>query len=431
MKRLILYLFIFFASLNVNGQWVKLNSNTTIDCSSIFFLNSDTGFICGQAVNPSNSRYEGLIIRTLDGGVTWDTTHINFFLMDIFFINDLIGFIGGQDGAVYKTIDMGNSWIPLRKIGFNYDFSNMYFFNSDTGFVQTFDGFIMLYKPNLFITDSLIVASPATTWFIGTGELNFTSGVGYFAGGNGIFAKSYSKGLSWNYYNCDSSIYVFDAKMIDTNKIVIVGGTDDNGFGVGEYGKSTVSIDGGVNWSTANKFAPHDIVAVDFYNDLNGYCVGGINSLLYNGNASPVGSIWYTTDGGYNWTLSDSSYSDQITDILIINDSLAFAAGVNGLILKNNTKFSTIGISENQNENTISFFPNPVKNKLTISKNKELPYQINFTVFDFTGRLIETFQFAKANKTIELNTEKWPSGIYTCRLQIGNMTQFQKIVKVE
>lgn len=165
MLKLKIVIFLCFLTTISMAQWVQLNNDTLNDYSSIFFLNADTGFVVGSGLGPVTQSYDGVILRTLDGGVTWDTTHIWPNLMDVQFINSTVGFAGGQDGAIYKTTDMGNSWNFIGNVGNNFDFSNFYFFNEDSGLVQTFDGFIDLYKPFASPSTSLIINSPASTWF--------------------------------------------------------------------------------------------------------------------------------------------------------------------------------------------------------------------------------------------------------------------------
>ncbi len=430
MKRILFSLIILFFGFKTQGQWIQLNSDTAHDYSTIFFLNPDTGFICGSAYDPISFGYDGVIIRTLDGGTTWDTTHVWPNLMDIYFLNDSIGFTGGQDGAIFKTIDMGANWNFVDNIGNNNDYSNLYFTNQDTGLFQDYLGLIILYTPLVFPSSSLILDSPANTWIWGTGELDFIQNIGYFAGGYGVFAKSYDQGMSWSYFNCDSNLYVFDAKMTNPNHVVIVGGTDDQ-WVIGDAGKSTVSFDGGLSWSSINQFATHDIVGVDFYDDLHGYCVGGVNSLYYWTGFTPMGSIWYTNNGGMTWSFVDSSYNDQIKDLFIVNDSLAYAAGNNGYILKNTSHVSTLGILENDNELNIMMKPNPVRDILSIQFNNKHNHALTISILDITGRLIKSFELPRNENNLKFDTEFMEGGIYFIRIGDERISETRKIIKIK
>ncbi|MBK7970529.1 MAG: T9SS type A sorting domain-containing protein [Bacteroidetes bacterium] len=215
--------------------------------------------------------------------------------------------------------------------------------------------------------------------------------------------------------------------MIDQNNIVIVGGTDTQLTSI-EYGKSTVSNDGGLTWSTPNQFAPHDIVGVDFYNNQIGYCVGGINSVwFFNPNA--VGSLWQTSDGGYNWTLVDSSYSDLLSDIQVVNDSLAFAVGFDGTILKNAIHYTSLGLNPNDIIQNISIFPNPFNSNLTIQLPYSQPKAIEINVFDITGRVITQEALNSTNQKIVLNSETWSDGVYFIQMKLSNSIIVKKAIK--
>src|SRR5688572_15690808 len=109
MKTILFCLVIIFFAITAQGQWTQLNVDTTHSYSSVYFLNSDTGYISGYDDLPP---FDGIILRTLDGGDTWDTTRISFgvWLMDIQFINDSTGITGGHDGGMFRTTDLGNTW---------------------------------------------------------------------------------------------------------------------------------------------------------------------------------------------------------------------------------------------------------------------------------------------------------------------------------
>jgi len=423
MRRVLFILVLLLSELTVYGQWIKLNSDTLYDYNSVYFINSDTGFVCGSVY----LGWDGVILRTMDGGASWDTTLLGSSLADFSFINDSVGFTGGQDGAIYKTTNTGNSWSYLGSFGNNNDFSNIYFLNQDTAIVHDFNGFIGYYTPGLFPYSSNVFNSFADTWFPGTGELSRTQNVFYATGGYGIFLKSFDNGMSWNYFNCDTNFYVFDAKMTDQNHIVIVGGTETQS-NPNEYGISTVSMDGGLNWSSTNQFAPHDIVGVDFYDNQFGYSVGGINSVWWF-NPNAVGSLWQTSDGGYNWNLVDSSYSDLLTDIQVVNDSLAYAVGFDGAILKNAINYTSLGIDQNDIAPNFSIFPNPFNFNLTIQLSNLHANNIEIKVFDVTGRTIAKELIHSPAQTILLNTDTWSDGVYFIEMKAANNIIVKKAIK--
>ncbi len=218
--------------------------------------------------------------------------------------------------------------------------------------------------------------------------------------------------------------------MTNPNHVVIVGGTDDQ-WVIGDAGKSTVSFDGGLSWSSINQFATHDIVGVDFYDDLHGYCVGGVNSLYYWTGFTPMGSIWYTNNGGMTWSFVDSSYNDQLKDLFIVNDSLAYAAGNNGYILKNTAHLSTLGILENDNELNIIMKPNPVRDILSIQFNNKHNHALTISILDITGRLIKSFELPRNENDLKFDTEFMEGGIYFIRIGDERISETRKIIKIK
>jgi photosystem II stability/assembly factor-like uncharacterized protein len=407
----------------MHSQWVQLNTDTVHDYSAIYFLNKDTGFVCGIENFTSG---DGIVLRTLNGGDYWDTIRLSGrgWLMDIQFLDINSGLTGGQDGGIYETSDMGLTWTPFPSCSFFSDFSSFYFLNNDTAFVLSFAGDLKRYTPGSIPACSLINYVGATGFLPGTGRISFFDNIGYVAGGNGIFLKTNDNGVSWQNFNCDSTVYVHDAIMVDQNQIVVVGGT---AWTVPfEFGASMVSFNGGLTWTNPNVFSPHDILAVDFYNSNVGVCVGGYNSIFSTTNS--VGSIWNTTDAGLSWSLVDSSYSDQLTDVLVVNDSLAFAVGMNGKILRNKTPFGSVGVNDLRPK-SFSIYPNPFTNTFKIV-HEILQYFVHVTIMNSSGVSVWNDNLLNG-KELVIDSSLWPGGVYFVRIISSEQTTMHKIIKMK
>jgi photosystem II stability/assembly factor-like uncharacterized protein len=91
--------------------------NTTIE--RIKFVNADTGFASYNAFSQPSK-----IIRTLNGGSSWDTIVFNHGqLFDFAFSNADNGFVVNDSGSIYRTFDGGISWLLDRAS------SGVYLFN--------------------------------------------------------------------------------------------------------------------------------------------------------------------------------------------------------------------------------------------------------------------------------------------------------------
>jgi photosystem II stability/assembly factor-like uncharacterized protein len=88
-------------SIGISGAWLR-----DIKC-----LNQDTLFV---AAGGDPQVKDGYIIKSTDGGKTWDSTRTKN-LSHICFINDLTGFACGYDGII-KTTDTGKTWDTISTL---------------------------------------------------------------------------------------------------------------------------------------------------------------------------------------------------------------------------------------------------------------------------------------------------------------------------
>ena len=237
------FLFIILYSSTIYSQWFQQNPRfiTNSHLQSVYFVNELTGYIAGFA---------GTILKTEDGGINWEVQNsgVNDYLWTIHFIDDQLGFAGGNQsflkttnggltwfpiltnyntvikeitstdnntlyavglegisGAVYKSTDLGNNW----DIIYNSNFSSLmcvYFLDSETGYVgdgkvhKTTDGGI-----SWIIVDS--------TW----GSVNsiyFLDHSNGFQGGDNVY-RTTDGGSTWSLsIVLDSEEDVHDIKFV-------------------------------------------------------------------------------------------------------------------------------------------------------------------------------------------------------------------------
>jgi photosystem II stability/assembly factor-like uncharacterized protein len=85
---------------NTGGTvWNKVYT-ATYSLWDIHFVNSNTGFIAGDR----------LILKTVDGGVSWTEIPVNWLLFSICFVNEMTGYAVGDYGVVMCTNDGGITW---------------------------------------------------------------------------------------------------------------------------------------------------------------------------------------------------------------------------------------------------------------------------------------------------------------------------------
>jgi len=122
-----------FCSSNNNGvNWVFHNTGIEDDILSVFFMNSQNGWITTNT---------GKVLYTLDGGQNWIISNINasFEIHDIFFIDEDNGWAAADSGKILKTIDGGINW-EIIQIDFNLPLFAVYFPSYLKGYTVTQQG---------------------------------------------------------------------------------------------------------------------------------------------------------------------------------------------------------------------------------------------------------------------------------------------------
>jgi photosystem II stability/assembly factor-like uncharacterized protein len=148
-----------------NWNWQEVSTITSNRLNSIGAITSDLFIAVGE---------KGTIIRTSDGGTTWEdksisdtSIYLNKILISTFYPSFERGWIVGTQGKIYRTTDYGNSWISTES-GTTNDLNCISFRSPDDGVIAgdngtvryTIDGGLEWLEDNYFngITSNDIVS---------------------------------------------------------------------------------------------------------------------------------------------------------------------------------------------------------------------------------------------------------------------------------
>jgi len=94
-------------SSNGGSTWERLTVDSNRWLYDIFFVDGETGWICG---------YDGLILKTTDAGANWkkQNTSVRSAFVRIQFIDKDLGWAVAEDGHVLRTTDGGARWAATR-----------------------------------------------------------------------------------------------------------------------------------------------------------------------------------------------------------------------------------------------------------------------------------------------------------------------------
>jgi photosystem II stability/assembly factor-like uncharacterized protein len=315
------------------------------------------------------------IIKTTDGGENWFTIPdpTNFYLNDIFFIDELKGFIVGEVGHMYYTDDGGISWIS-RNSGTTAELKSIHFFNENIGMtlgytnnysdyiIRTTDGGITWINCSFsnspfFIAEGIFLTTELKAFVISMDDLFSTSNGGqtwiqqqfgsstafasiafydslngYISGFEEIYRTS-NGGNSWETFSFSLGDAIWFYGITAPNQNLI--------YAAGRWGRMVYSSDGGNSWEQRSSGPLSTFRDVSFYNENYGIAIGD--------------GIFTTSDGGNNWIVSTGIGPLYRCTRPSLN--YCFAAGAYNLLKSTDKGFTWTRhpVSDNNYFQTISF----------------------------------------------------------------------------
>jgi photosystem II stability/assembly factor-like uncharacterized protein len=348
----------------------SFESGATLRLYSGWFFNANTGYVAGQSVSGDG----GIIRRTTDAGETF--TDINLGLSsglsrvsDIYFINSTTGYLCGNNTVkAMITTDAGFSWTELPNLpGSSYDYSCVYAKDANNillgtnsagvqrKIVRTTDGGASWSEDNLpgstIVDVKDIVFQNANTGFVsGNSVAGNAAYVAYTVNGGASWIQSvfpnpvrgiytlqvvgstvYAGCSDYSYYYSSNLGITWDSVQFNDFSnptqpyIGIVYSFNINGSDVivaGLNGKINVSNDGGASWRNKNYAVLSTSVPYSTVFALRG------TSKVWAG-ANGGGYIIYSSNAGTNWTVQTTGAPNAIYDIDMENASTGYATGGN------------------------------------------------------------------------------------------------------
>ncbi len=248
---------------SVGSNYYQLNSS--------HFFNTTNGVIVGKYLVSG----KGSILTTTNGGTSWLTndTFPNV-LKDVFFINSTTGWACGQNGYLIKTNNGGATWAVQTSNTVDHLFS-IHFTDINNGWAV---------GPNGGIVHT---TNGGTTWTMQTSPVPTQDNFGVFAlspttafavGSNGLMINTINSGTTWTTVTVPTVDHIFDITFINLN----------DGWAVGAAGNIEITTNAGLTWTTQVSNTTMDIKSVCMKNSSLGWYAGKTGTVYYYG-TSPAG----------------------------------------------------------------------------------------------------------------------------------------------
>ena len=396
---------------------------------------------------------------------------------DVAFINVMTGWVNHHSGKVYKTTNGGIDWLLIFNDSSYYFSNKLTFVNELTGWSGLTNGICKTINGGVNWT-KLNIPSMEGIAFPGISAVN--SNLVYVCGNSqGIpkIAKTTDGGTTWAVTGINTLLNgVSDIKFLNEN-VGLAAGYKNGNYLVNSNGAILYTSNGGASWS--NRYTTNAVGVNAFKINFNhDNTVGSVviegavtpsvflktldegatfNEMIFS-NSSYISQaigfrnpetgwvggsrltnapIYYTVNGG--GVFDTVRWGRNITSIVFVNDTIAFASGFSVYKFSNGTD---VGIGNNIEEIGNYYlsqnYPNPFNPSTKI--NFVLPIQgfVTLKVFDAMGREIQTIVNKNLNAgsySAEFNGEGLSSGVYFYKLEvrssnssIGKFTDVKRMV---
>jgi photosystem II stability/assembly factor-like uncharacterized protein len=262
---------------------------SSYDSFSKIIVESNTIFSFGGTI--ANQVDTGIVVRSLDDGINWDSTYFSGYIIDASFPSDSIGYLITNGKNVHKTSDMGTSWSLLNFPSASY-LSDCFFLNDTTGFISTADSVYKTIDGGYTWLSVIVPFQNTYSFFRGTFFINDT--VGFVTGDvpepNNISVtclyKTIDQGNSWAFIDTIKFDYQTVENYANSTKNFWFTNENDGIICAKHFILKTNN--GGVSWSVEDailidatstevyfdEFFTDDLMDIQFISDTIGFIVG-------------------------------------------------------------------------------------------------------------------------------------------------------------
>ncbi|MGC4129595.1 MAG: T9SS type A sorting domain-containing protein [Bergeyella sp.] len=353
--------------------WQQKNSGTTLNLERVQFPKSDTGY-----VTVSN----GNLLKTTDGGDTWEQFHLeNISIIDaISCVNEDLVFLNTDKGLTISE-DGGVTWsTPAESPFFGQHGINMQFFNKNSG-------------------------------YIGIDEISYIEGDNWA----NRLGKTTDAGTSWQKFNAMAPFHFLNENLgfyyFSGLYKTINGGSQfeyvSNGTGTNGLRKIS-AIDENTIW-------------------------GILDARALNWDASSQGIIKLTKNEAGDYTTKiwyDNNFDIDMTSMHFANENSGYIVGrVYGknTLWKNSTGSNTTLNTTESDKINFKIFPNPTSDKINIQIDNQFSEKFSINITDMSGKFVYNQNYDN-QKEISIDVRGFAKGIYFITVKNQKQSYSQKII---
>ncbi|HEY3294007.1 MAG TPA: YCF48-related protein [bacterium] len=403
---------------NGGASWATLDRGPHCIFRSVSFVSETEGWTVG----------DGALVHTADAGEHWQDVTMNpqAYYAKVAFIDAAHGWLGGYN-RMARTTDGGQSWQE-----------------TETGWNQYITGILPISSSELWVCSDMWYSNPdgdstairhstdgGLNWEIkysgfgsGVSDICMTSSLdGWAVGSSGLVMHTTNGGADWNRVQLGSDVFHYaDVDFPDPRHGWIVGlTTNRDSVWLGR------TSDGGETWerlSLAMFGYISDLRRVTFTDSLHGWVLGS--------GFHPPERVFTTDDGGETWAPMTFAVGEYVDDMCIVNNSLGYLVGQNGVIMRWGAPTVNAASSKEVVQSfDLQAYPNPFNSCTRITFDLRRNGPATLRVLNVLGqevaRLTDGMQPAGRHEVL-WNAAAVSSGIYFAVLTSGPTQIVNKMV---
>jgi photosystem II stability/assembly factor-like uncharacterized protein len=133
------------------NQGVVMRLSPEMNMDTVYTLDHELLDVCFSDVHTAHAVGYGIILRSEDAGMSWDTLPFNGdFFQSVCFPTQEIGYTVGLAGSILKTTDAGKTWVTLRDGGSVWvsdrPFRSVFFKSPEEGYIAGENGTLWITR---------------------------------------------------------------------------------------------------------------------------------------------------------------------------------------------------------------------------------------------------------------------------------------------